>query len=192
MSYDVSLKLADSGGTEHGLSGVAPSDDGRVRLERLLARLRALDPSALIEEVREQGVLRGFTVVEARRLPYIEAGPQGGMLSMSLGSDPVDLYRALHTASEPLVESGYTLFDHQLGEALRPATRFEEFMQQFRSQWDTEAAFEHWMRQVGSSPRGIARTPTGPAPGQSRLVPVIILLLVLIWGAYKLHKAGYF
>ncbi len=195
MSYDVSVSVAGSNDEESGQTQAAPPEGEELaRLERLLGRLRALDPAADIEEERKQGVLCSFTVVESERLPYIEMAARSGAISMSLASDPVALYRTLLEVSGEFDRSGYVLFDHQLGAVIKPAVRFEAFMQQFASQWDTQPDFDLWLQTaVDASLAGRAvKAQAKPKRSQSSAVSVVVLVLVLLWGLVKLREAGYF
>jgi hypothetical protein len=195
VSYDVSVSVAGSTDEESDEAQIAsPEGEDLARLEHLLGRLRGLDPSAEIEEERKQGVLCGFAVVESERLPYIEMGARSGAISMSLASDPVVLYRTLLEVSGEFDRSGYALFDHQLGAEIQPAVRFEAFMQQFASQWDTQPAFDLWLQTaVGPSPASpVAKARAKPKGSQSSAVSVVVLVLVLLWGLVKLREAGYF
>ncbi len=195
MSYDVSVSVAGSTDDKSAEAQFAlPAGADLARLERLLVRLRALDPSAEIEEEHKQGVLCGFTVVESDRLPYMEIGARGGAISMSLASDPVVLYRTLLEVSGEFERSGYALFDHQLGAVILPAVRFETFMQQFASQWDTQPAFDLWLQTVvDESLAGQAvKAKAKPHRSRSTAVSVVVLVLVLLWGLVKLREAGYF
>ncbi len=193
MSYDLSISVAGSSDEQPNTAPLEiPSGPDLARLEGLLGRLREFDPSAEIEEDRKQGVLCSFVVVEADKLPYVEVDARSGAISMSSATDEVVLYRTLTAVSGVFDRSGYRLFDHQQGAAIKPSDRFEDFMQQFRSQWDTQEGFERWMRAAtGTRPAAPAVRPA-PEPKRSSVIPVIVLVLVLLWGLNKLFKAGYF
>ena len=156
MSYDVSLSTHhdDEAADEGALVELTSRD--RQRLSTVLRRVLALDPTATIEESRDDQGLRHFVVADSAKLPYMEVEAHSGMLSFSMGAEPASLYHSLNAVAEVFDEAGYTLFDHQLGQAIHPAAGFEEFMQQFRSQWDSEAAFTGWLSTARASSNAAA------------------------------------
>lgn len=193
MSYDVSLSCKPAGAIDAADDTREPlTAEDRQRVQRVLDRLLALDSGAEVVQTSDADGLRSFTIDGSGQLPYLEVEARSGMMSFSMASDPESLYRTLMRMAELFSDSGYTLFDHQLGRAIEPASNFEAFMPQFSSFWDSEAAFLAWMK-AASRPGGVATAPPADRPGK-RLPygPILILLLVAVWGAYKLHNAGYF
>jgi hypothetical protein len=217
MSYDVKLfvTIPGAGTPEEQLERLMHEAERTVRplplppdevkrIEEVMADLRALDPAAQFQEIREGAHLKGFVVSNAERLPYVELGAQDGALAWSMGSDPRDLYRSLMQLTSLVARHGYLAFDHQQGAIIKPSDDFNTFMQQFADQWSSPENFRQWL--AGETAVGKASAAAGPTGGattggattggatksQPNFLGLVILAGIVIWGVYKLHKAGYF
>lgn len=206
MSYDVKLfvPVPGAGTPEEQLDRIMNEAERTVRpmplppdevqrIEAVMADVRALDPAAVIQELRDGGHFKGFVVSDSQHLPYIEVGATDGALAWSLSSEPADLYRSLMQLTALAGRHGYMAFDHQQGAIIKPSDDFATFMQQFANQWPTPEDFKSWLAAETAG----AAAPARPAPAASSGKPPnflawIVVALVVIWGAYKLHKAGYF
>lgn len=204
MSYDVKLFVPMPGaGTpeeqldrlmneaERTVRAMPLPPDELQRIEAMMADVRALDPSASLQEIREGAHLKGFTVIDAERLPYIQVGATDGALAWSMSSEPRDLYRSLMQVTSLAARHGYMAFDHQQGAIIKPSDDFTAFMQQFADQWPTPADFKDWLN--GASDSKTASPAPTPSDGkQPNFLAWVFLAGIVIWGVYKLHKAGYF
>jgi hypothetical protein len=193
VSYDLTL-FVPTGGTppetqlealdERASEPVTAGD--RKRLLALREGLAALDPTAQFEDIDD-----GFVVPDAEALPGIEVSARKASISMSMASDSHALYRSLHQALPVFAAQGYVAYDYQLGGFVKPQPDFRAFMEQFRSQFDSAAGFEGWM----SRDRDAPRAPPAAPPPEKKVFPfygIFIGTVIIIWGLYKLHKAGYF
>lgn len=210
MSYDVKLfvTVPGAGTPEEQLERIMNEAERTVRpmplppdevkrIEAVMADARALDPAAVIQEMREGAHLKGFVVTDSACLPYMEVGATDGALAWSMGSDPRDLYRSLMQVTSLAARHGYLAFDHQQGAIIKPSDDFATFMQQFASQWSTPADFQAWLaaeagaKSTNAAPAASA-APAAPAGKPPNVLMWLTLAGIVIWGAYKLHKAGYF
>jgi hypothetical protein len=187
MSYDVALFVPSGAApleeqVDEDEPPGQPTEEDRARLAALRATLQAYDPAVKFDEEARDALV----VVGAEKLPGLAIGPRRATLGMSMASDPRALYAMLHEIVGLFAKHGFVAYDYQLGEIVKPDATFRTFMQQFRSQWDTPASFEAWLEGDAS---GASKAPA--KKGVSAL-GVVFGALVLLWGLYKLHKAGYF
>jgi hypothetical protein len=172
-----------------------PSEDDFRRVQAVLADVRSFDPSAQVRDLHDDdGRVTGFVVDDSEQLPYLEFSHDGGTLAFSLSSEPAGLYRVLMSLTSMLARHGVSAFDRQQGEVLQPSDDFATFMQQFSDQWSSPEAFRDWLgaQSGGRTAPAVARDAQKPNAGNSNIAAILFLLGVLVWGAYKLHKAGYF
>jgi hypothetical protein len=190
MSYDVTL-FVPSGSAPleeqvHDETPAALTDEDRARLAALRATLLAYDPAAKLGELDDGA----FVVDDGEKLPYLEVGARRAGLHMSMGSDSHAVYRALHETIALFAQHGFVAFDYQVGAIVKPVADFRAFMAQFRSEFQSDAAFEQWLSSDRDAPTVLA--PAAPAKKPVPVLGIAMGVLLLIWALYKLHKAGYF
>ncbi|MBL8516006.1 MAG: hypothetical protein JNM76_03460 [Betaproteobacteria bacterium] len=205
MSYDVKLFIPVPGaGTpeeqlqrrmneaERTVRALPLPPEDLQRIEAVMADARALDPAAAIQALHDGQHLKGFVVTDSAKLPYMEIGAEDGALAWSLSSDPRDLYRSLMAMTSLVGRHGYLAFDHQQGALVKPSDDFATFMRQFADQWPSTADFERWLEAETGGKVAANTAQPAKSSGQPNVIAGLILIGIIVWGAYKLHKAGYF
>lgn len=180
MSYDVKLfvTVPGTGTPEEQLDRIMNEAERTVRpmplppdevkrIEAVMADVRALDPAAVIQTLRDGDHLKGFVVTDSKHLPYIEVGATDGALAWSLSSEPADLYRSLMQMTKLVARHGYLAFDHQQGAIIKTSDDFATFMQQFANQWPTPEDFKSWLAAETGGPAA----PATPASAASSSKP---------------------
>ncbi len=138
MSYDFSLKLPKALQSRRRKDGSNP--EAEARMTRVCDALRRSEPDIVFDD--EDGFLTahsttlGDVFIEANRVS----------LAMSMGSEPLAVYGAIHGLMGRLHGEDYVASDPQIDTGtVEYRESFAEFMQQYRQHFDCpDGEFERW------------------------------------------------